>query len=279
MSSPVLPMDPVTLSLDISAAKAAAEKVAAAYQSADPFPHASFDNFLPSEILDRVLEELEELPAAERSFNRDQERFKASYNPERLQPYTRALFHSLNSPAFLLFLEKMSGIPGLISDPYFIGGGIHVVGNGGHLDIHADFNQHNKLKIERRLNVLIYLNKDWREEYGGSFELWNEGMREKTASFVPTFNRMCCFSTTSDSWHGNPDPVKHPDGEPRRSIALYYYTATWTDEKKEHTTLFRPRPNTDDKRDWSVARHQFVRDLIPPMLYRRIAGPLRRIGL
>lgn len=119
--------------------------------------------------------------------------------PERLSPYTRNLFHALSSRAFLAFLEEMTGIEGLIPDPYFSGGSIHVVANGVHLDIHADFNHHGKLNFERRLNVLIYLNKDWRKEWGGSFEIWNTGMTERVASFVPIFNRMVCFSTAADT--------------------------------------------------------------------------------
>ena len=101
------------------------------------------------------------------SFSRPQENLKTSYLPERLPTYTKNLFYTLNSRPFLLFLEELTGIQGLISDPYFIGGGVHMVANGGHLDIHADFNHHGKLNLERRLNVLIYLNKDWRSEWGG----------------------------------------------------------------------------------------------------------------
>ena len=75
--------------------------------------------------------------------------------------------------------------------------------------------------------MLFRSNKDWKEEYGGSFEVWNDDMTAKVAGFVPLFNRMCCFNTGSKTWHGNPEPVNHPNGEPRMSIALYYYTATW----------------------------------------------------
>ncbi|MEO1102796.1 MAG: 2OG-Fe(II) oxygenase [Pseudomonadota bacterium] len=159
-------------------------------------------------------------------------------------------------------------------DPYFGGAGIHRVGNGGHLDIHADFNVHQHMRLERRLNVLIYLNRDWREEYGGSFEIWNQDMTTKEASFVPIFNRMVCFSTSSDSFHGNPEPVNHPDGQPRRSIALYYYTATWGPHRKSHGTLFKPRPGTGDRVDRSGARHAVAENLLPPIIYRRIAHRL-----
>lgn len=279
MTQPVLPIDPETLLISADAAREAARAHAEAYRTAQPYPHGGFDNFLPPEILERVLQELRDLPEAETSFNREQERLKSSYLPERLGTYTKNLFYALNSRPFLMFLEELTGINGLIPDPYFAGGGIHRIETGGHLDIHADFNHHGKLNLERRLNILIYLNHDWKEEYGGSFELWDKGMTRKVSSFVPTFNRMVCFSTTSDSWHGNPEKVNHPDGVPRQSIALYYYTATWDATRKSHTTLFRPRPGTGDKADTETARRELVQDLMPPLVYRKMMGLARRLGL
>lgn len=279
MSVNSLPIDPETLLISADEAREFGRSVAESYRSKTPYPYGCFDNFMPPEILDRVRDELRSLPEAETFFNRPQEKMKSAYMPERLKPYTRALFHSLNSKAFLGFLEEMTGIEGLIPDPYYAGGGIHVVANGGHLDIHADFNHHGKLNLERRLNVLIYLNKDWKEEYGGSFEVWNDDMTAKVAGFVPLFNRMCCFNTGSNTWHGNPEPVNHPDKEPRMSIALYYYTATWDATREAHTTLFRPRPGTKDKHDGLEARHRFLQNTLPPFIYRRLDGRLRKLGI
>jgi Rps23 Pro-64 3,4-dihydroxylase Tpa1-like proline 4-hydroxylase len=154
-----------------------------------------------------------------------------------------------------------------------------VVANGGHLDIHADFNHHGQMDLERRLNVLIYLNKDWQEDWGGSFEIWNKDMTEKAKSFVPLFNRMVCFNTGSDTWHGNPEVVNSPTGEPRMSIALYYYTATWDDTRKSHTTLFKPRPGTEDQPDRLEARHAIMQEVLPPAIYRRLGWRLRKFGI
>ena len=278
MTLPVLPLDPETLLLNTDAAREAGKSLAESYQSKSPYPYGAYDNFLHPEIIERVLSEVQQLPKAETSFDRPQERLKSSYLPERLPDYTRRLFYSLNSRPVLRFLEEMTGIKGLIPDPYFIGGGLHVVSNGGHLDIHADFNHHATLNLERRLNILIYLNKDWKEEYGGSFEIWNDDMSEKAAGFVPLFNRMCCFNTNSHSWHGNPEPVNHPDGEPRMSLAVYYYTATWDETRKSHTTLFKPRPGSVDQIDRQVARHEMLQDILPPVIHRRVAHRLYRLG-
>lgn len=275
---PVIPMDPETLAIDAGAAKAAGAQAAASYQSRQPYPYGSFDGFLPEDVLERVLQEIRTLPEAETMFDRPQEKLKSSYLPERLPPYTRNLFYVLNSRPFVRFLEEMTGISGLIPDPYFAGGGVHVVANGGHLDIHADFNHNAKLDLERRLNILIYLNKDWKKEFGGSFEIWNTDMTEQVESFVPVFNRMCCFNTGSDTWHGNPETVNHPDGEPRMSLALYYYTATWDHTRKAHTTLFKPRPGTRDQVDRQVRRADMLQEILPPVIFRKVIGRLQRLG-
>lgn len=278
MADCVLPFDPDTLDLDGKIAKAAGEKYGPEYQSKTPFHYGCLDNFMPPEVLDRVLDELHSLPESETTFERPQEKFKTTYIPERLPLYTKQVFYALNSRPVVQFLEKLTGIDGLIPDPYFMGGGLHVTGTGGHLDIHADFNHHGVMNLERRLNILIYLNKDWKEEYGGSFEVWGENMEKQVASFAPLFNRMCCFSTSSESWHGNPVPVNHPDGKPRMSLALYYYTATWDDTRKSHTTLFKPRPGTADAEDKVIARREWLRDVLPPFVHRKVAYKMRRFG-
>src|SRR2546425_8447346 len=132
------------------------------YISADPFPHIVFDDFIEADILDQCLREFPEVSRSEVAYHRSQENLKFEFKPEHLSPALRSLFYSFNSMPFLGFLEGLTGIKGLIPDPYFVGGGFHLVAEGGHLNVHADFNRHALLGLERRINVLIYLNKDWR---------------------------------------------------------------------------------------------------------------------
>jgi len=278
MTNPVLPLDPQALTLDTKAAKEIGAKYAEKYQSGEPYHHICIDNFLPMDIINKVRADLDSLPESEDSFDAAQERFKSQYSPDRMPDYSRHLFQAFNSKAFIQFLQEMTGIPGLIPDPYFIGAGIHKTLTGGHLDIHADFNLHGQMRVERRLNVLIYLNPEWKEEYGGSFEIWDKEMTGKVASFAPTENRMCCFSTGSDTFHGNPEPVNHPDGLPRQSIALYYYTATWDSSRKGHSTLFKPRPGTADTGEGRAKRHAFLENTLPPFVFRRVIRRLEKLG-
>src|ERR1700722_7972190 len=120
----------------------------ARYSSAKPFPHIVIDNFLGEEALDRCICEFPARSASHAAYDREQERGKYEFRPETLSAPLRSLFYSFNSAPFILFLENLTGIKGLIPDPYFSGGGFHEVVSGGHLDIHADFNHHEVLNLE-----------------------------------------------------------------------------------------------------------------------------------
>ena len=246
------------------------------YISAQPFPHIVLDDFLSEEILDRCLSEFPSRSSSHVSYDRDQEKGKFEFKPDTLAAPLRSLFYSFNSAPFILFLENLTGIKGLIPDPDFAGGGLHEVIAGGHLNIHADFNHHKIVNLERRLNVLIYLNRDWREEYGGCLELWDSSMRKCVERVVPSFNRCVIFNTSLTSFHGHPEPVHHPSNATRRAIALYYYTASWDDSRHARTTHFQRRPNSADAFDLKVRTQEFVESVTPPILLRTIRGVLRR---
>ena len=274
----VYDLDPEKLNIDVEAAITAGKTYAEKYQSASPYHHICIDDFLPLEIAEKV--RAEALSVGEKAPENlsPQEHLKTSYNPDSLPLYTRAVFNALNSQAFLKFLENMTGIQNLIPDPYYRGAGIHRTNTGGYLGIHADFNFHKQMYLERRLNILIYLNPDWKAEYGGSFEVWTDDLKTRVAQFPPTMNRMCCFSTSSSSYHGNPDPVNHPENDPRISIALYYYTATWSEDRVAHSTLFRARPGSTDEKSGRHHRRRIAQEILPPIVFRNVKGILRRIG-
>jgi hypothetical protein len=271
------PIDPETLTMNQLQTKEAGSSIAAEYQSKKPFHYTCVDNFFPIEVLERVRDEALSMGDQVAQNSSENEKLKTSFNPDRMPAYARSVFHALNSRPFIQFLENMSGIKGLIPDPYFQGGGIHRSNTTGFLDIHADFNHHKIMNLERRMNLLIYLNPDWKEEYGGSFEIWTDDMKEKVEGFAPIMNRMCCFSTGDNTMHGNPEPVNHPNGDPRLSIAMYYYTATWEDGRVAQSTVFKPRPGTSDAKS-SEATQRIVREFVPPIIYRKARNLLRRLG-
>ena len=119
----------------------------------------------------------------------------------------------------------MTGFKGLTSDPYYLGGGIHQIGKGRFLKIHHDFTKHTYLpNLERKINLLIYLNSEWKEEYGGHLELWDSQMTTCHHRILPIFNRCVIFNTNKFSYHGHPDPITCPPERTRKSVALYYYS-------------------------------------------------------
>jgi hypothetical protein len=136
--------------------------------------------------------------------------------------FTRDLLREFNSPGCLQFLETLTGIGNLMPDPYFEGGGLHQIEPGGFLKVHADFNWHPRLRLDRRLNLIVYLNQDWREEYNGHLELWDRSMSLAVRKVLPVFNRAVVFSTTSWAYHGHPEKLACPPGQTRKSLALYY---------------------------------------------------------
>ena len=257
--------------LDEDQAKAAAQGRAAEYAAAQPFPHIVIDDFLPGDVLHRVLEEFPTTPA--RQFDRAQEKLKSQYHPRECSPAIRALFAELNSQGFLRFLKALTGIRGLVPDPYFNGGGLHETQAGGKLGIHADFNVHPVMKLQRRLNLLIYLNEDWDDEFGGKLELWDRAMTRCETSIAPVFGRAVIFDTDLDSYHGHPDPLACPPDRSRRSIATYYYTAFAGSEGavRSKTTGFRRRPGSDDRRAVQSALKDIWLDWAPPALQRQLA--------
>ena len=258
------------LAFDAAECKALGQSLADQYQHAEPFPHIVLDDFLDQAMLKRVLADF---PSSENKFffDRDQERLKFQYQPHEVQSaLVRNLFAELNSQAFLGFLEQMTGIDGLIPDPYFEGGGLHETKRGGHLGVHADFNIHDDLKLERRLNLLIYLNEDWDDDFGGQLELWKKDMSECSVRVKPVLGRAVVFTTALDSFHGHPDPLNCPPERSRRSIATYYYQAAEEGlaALPKRTTNLQARPGSEDKSDWDVRRHHFVNDWVPPKLQR-----------
>lgn len=242
------------------------------YVTAHPFPHIYLDNVFPEGVLNTVLEEFPNSRQIDwQQYQSKNEVKLASRNEEVFGEYTRHFIHILNSKPFIQFLEELTGIRNLVPDPDLEGGGLHQILKGGLLRIHADFNKHPRTGLDRRLNVLIYLNKDWKEEYGGHFELWDAKMEKPEVKILPIFNRMAIFSTTSTSYHGHPDPLNCPENMSRKSIAMYYYSNGRPAEELDpslgaHSTLFRVRK--DKLEDAKADIKSTLRDFVPPIFIK-----------
>jgi hypothetical protein len=215
------------------------------YARARPFPHVVIDDFLPPDTADRALEEFPAPGSIDWIRFRHGGAVKLGTRHELQFPeFIRQLLYQFNSSIFLQFLESLTGIRGLVTDPYFDGGGLHQIEPGGFVKIHADFNVHPVLRLDRRINLLLYLNKDWKEEYGGHLELWSRAMSHCEKKILPVFNRCVIFSITDMAFHGHPEPLTCPEGMTRKSLALFYYTNGRPPEEQSaaHSSLYQYRP-------------------------------------
>lgn len=252
--------------------------VAAAYKkkyaTGQPFPHIAFENFFDPGFLDEIVAEFPDLASLSAlHYNNPNEVKFASKGEQGMGPRTKEFIHFLNSEPFLFFLQELTSIKEiLVGDPYLVGGGLHEIKQGGLLKVHADFNKHSKTGLDRRLNVLIYLNKDWNEEYGGHFELWNRDMQRAEKKILPAFNTLAMFSTTDFSYHGHPDPLNCPPNRSRKSIALYYYSNGRPVEEinqglVDHSTLFKARKGHENEVvSENLSWRQQVKRFVPPIL-------------
>jgi hypothetical protein len=212
------------------------------YQEATPFPHIVLDGLFEPERLDAVLADFpgpDDIPW--KRFESPTEKKLGWVHTAPLGRHLRDFLTEMSSPPALQLLEEVTGIEGLIPDPYFGGAGPHQIVRGGFLKVHTDFNWHPLLKLDRRLNLLVYLNKDWREEYGGHLELWDREVTRCEQRILPVFNRTVVFSTTDFSFHGHPQPLACPEGMTRKSVSFYYYTNGRPAEERSapHDTVFR----------------------------------------
>jgi Rps23 Pro-64 3,4-dihydroxylase Tpa1-like proline 4-hydroxylase len=218
------------------------------YATEYPFPHTVIDNFINEQFLNRAVNDLKFVDwGYDPGEEQDSHQVKKLYSPhddgmwDRMPEHVTNLLNFLNSREVLMFLEELTGITDLLPDPQFYGGGVHRILSGGKLSVHADYNFHPITKLHRRVNLLLYLNKDWKEEWGGDLQLWNKDMSMCVKKILPIFNRAVIFNITSDAYHGHPGPLKSPEGVDRLSFALYYFTETRPENEitKPHMAVWK----------------------------------------
>jgi Rps23 Pro-64 3,4-dihydroxylase Tpa1-like proline 4-hydroxylase len=251
--------------------EALAQGRAEEYKANKPYPHIYFDDFLPVEVAEAALRDFPEPKEVAWHAYRDVNQHKklAFDAVEKLPPSIRDVLYFLNTRPMLKFLETLTGIQSVLPDPTYTGGGLHQIRPGGLLEVHADFSYHNVLRLDRRINVLIYLNKDWREEYGGHFELWDREVKRAEKKILPVFNRCAIFTTTSVSFHGHPVPLACPPDRNRKSVATYYYSNGRPEEDPEltqkHEVAFQQRPGVN-RVNTSLGIRKFLKSLTPPIV-------------
>jgi len=247
------------------------------FQNASPYPHMVIENFLDPAFAKELSTSYPTFDDALKqgfSFNFVNEQRKVQISDSKKFPEPlRRLNDAISSPQFRADLEYITGIKNLLADEALNGGGMHLTGPGGRLDVHVDFNRIEDRKLFRRLNILIYLNPEWKPEWGGQIELWDKEVKVCHASCVPQLNRCLIFETSDHSYHGV-RPITSPPEIARQSFAAYYYTteapANW--DGKSHSTIFRARPDEKFRGLVSMPVEKFARQL-----QKRVAGVKKRV--
>lgn len=244
-----------------------------AFQSALPFRHVQIDNFLDREICEGLLRDFPSFDKKKAIDELGHVGGKAVIeNVKSISPLYSSIYDFINSKSFLDTMSDLTGVRNLIADETLFGGGTHENLDGQYLDAHIDFNIDERRMLHRRLNLLIYLNKEWQESWGGCIELHSNPRNPETdevKSFLPLFNRAVIFETNEYSWHGFP-VIRLPQGKKqlsRKSFSIYLYTKDRPAEEvvAPHTTFYVARPFPSHVKSGEVLQesdYQYLRGLL-----------------
>ena len=247
--------------VDLARLSSDLEAKASAYRSAAPFPHIVLDDVLTPAAFDKAVAEFPGIddPFWKGYIHVNETKYSHTV-PDEWGPTLHDVAKEFCSPEFVAFLERLTGIEGLLPDWSMDGGGLHQTLRGGHLNIHADFTSHHTHENwARRVNILLYLNEEWPEQWGGQLELWDRDMSACQARVAPAGNRMLVFSTDVDTFHGHPDALTCPPDQARRSMALYYFTEE--EQTVRRSTNYQARPDESLARKVAIAADRTALDV------------------
>jgi hypothetical protein len=247
--------------------------LATEFQTAEPFRHVVLEGLLPPDACRALIAEFPEF-SEKHALNEHGEVGGKAVVPglARLGPAYAGFDQMMQSADFLQWLSQLTGIPNLLYDPEYVGGGTHENRNGQELDTHVDFNFHPRTQWHRRVNLILFLNPQWHESWGGCLELLRDPFdTNQMRSVTPLANRAVIFETTESSWHGFRRIQLPPDFVlSRRSIAVYFYTKepSLAGESPSHGTVYYQRPLPDRVRSGYIMREHDVEE-VRALLQRR----------
>ena len=221
------------------------------WKNSKPFNHLVIDNFLENSLATQVADEFP-------SINDD---FWFYYNNaveviiacDMWCKFPKSIYKTIFELTNNKFVDSLSNLVGkqVWADYGLNGGGIHSMGNSGKLNPHLDYNIHPKLGLQRKINLIIYLTKEWDMSWGGAIELWSHDQElnkpkkiEKKVDCL--FNRALLFDTTQNSWHGISDELSCPKNISRNSIAIYYVCEPDKNTEDRGKALFAPTEKQKD---------------------------------
>ena len=221
-----------------------------------PFKHIVLDNFLPKDMVLQATNAFPKIKSNEWNSTYDEDieiKMRSNWQSEFDIPENIIeVIRILNSSIILKAMGERIKIKKLIPDPYFTGGGLNITERSGLLDVHVDGNYHDATSLNRRINLLVYLNQNWKKSWGGELGLYDSKGKNCIKKIDPIFNRCVIFDSHDTSFHGLPSPINFPQDQVRKSIILYYYTFAPRPEhqikvKEPHSALWKKRGLLDKK--------------------------------
>lgn len=155
-------------------------------------------------------------------------------------PILEEAIYAFQDSRIIGVIADITGLKDLRPDAKLYAGGVSLMAKDNFLNPHVD-NSHDKDRnLYRVLNLLYYVTPDWRVEYGGNLELWDNGPKNQQRTLHSKFNRLIVMATDRGSWH-SVSQVLH-DGS--RCCVSNYYFSSYSPEEQEyfHVTSFRGRP-------------------------------------
>jgi Rps23 Pro-64 3,4-dihydroxylase Tpa1-like proline 4-hydroxylase len=222
------------------------DKLKDKFQYDKPFGHIVIDDFLSKEFANTVHDNYPQID--EKTwwiYNNPIEVKYANDHIERMNENVQKIFYLLSSDHITNIFSKISNIPNLEYDPHLHGAGLHAHPRYGRLNIHLDYEKHPKLENrERRLNIILFLNKNWKKEWHGDNQLWDKDIKKCCVQTYPVFNRALIFQTNNISWHGVPEKIMCPEGIFRKTLA-YYYISPLTMKNPLESPIEKPKFGND----------------------------------
>jgi Rps23 Pro-64 3,4-dihydroxylase Tpa1-like proline 4-hydroxylase len=259
------------------------------FAQAEPFQHVAIDNFLPDDFALRLAKSFPgindidwrvEGPGDSRHSGDKNIEKVTTADEEKFPALVRLMMMQFQSGVFCNFLSRLTGYPQLMGDPNHYGCGLHSTGPGGRLMLHIDASRHPNKDLNQLINCIFYCTPDWKDEWGGGLELWDEDAKECVTVVPPRFNRLAIFKVSGKSWHGHPHPVQCPPDMRRNSLALYYYTTDKEATGYDYANFVQWKGVTEHDKPTPLHRvKSVIRSTFPPAVINGIADFARKTGL
>jgi hypothetical protein len=243
------------------------EELRNAYRNALPFPHVVIDELFSPDILESLLGEMAGMGSKQWRLvdTASQERTRRMRSGVEMGAAGAQLVGLLHSAPFLYLLSEITGVWQLLPDPYLQGAGYAQMQPGDFFNVHSDRNIAYETGLNRRLAMIVFLNKAWDPKYNGQLELWNSEGTRCDVSIDPLYNRTVLFEVANPNYHGVPAPIACPADRSRQSFIVYYHTVG-IDGKLDvapHSSIFAPSFYRADG-----TLRSFAREVTPPVLVK-----------